>query len=447
MKFNTLRRSISILILTLFFFESEAQELMQLLTTRFGIENIELTDSSAFKEYYAIKFRQPIDHSDTTKGFFMQRLLLGHNDSSKPMVMETGGYEILPYQTITYKAEPAEILDANQLIVEHRYYGQSIPDSINKTWLNFEQITADYHAIKIALSDIYKRQWIVTGASKGGLTALNYSFYYPKDMAASFVYVAPVIKGLEDERITTFLNEKRSTETGQKLFEIQKHLLRKKSVFLPVFLEILKLSDLDIGTMDPETLYDFAVLEFDFNYWQYISDFDKLINHNTRVLEEINKRGFSSNSLLVSQNDSMLVTFPMCIWYLLDKRLSAPFFYQSYTQMGTYGYEEKLFEGYLKHKTYSPEFLAGKHPKYSRSYVKKFDKFLKNSLTNTIFIYGAEDPWTACKPNVSAKNDNLLFVNPKTNHETQIHNLDESQKQQIRERLEKWIATAAVTID
>ena len=93
---------------------------MQLLKTKFGNNNVESKDSSVFKEYYAIKFRQPIDHRDTTKGFFIQVVLLGHNDVSKSMVMETNGYEILPYQTLAYKAEPAKILDANQIIVEHR---------------------------------------------------------------------------------------------------------------------------------------------------------------------------------------------------------------------------------------------------------------------------------------------------------------------------------------
>jgi hypothetical protein len=447
MKINILRQSFSVLIFTLFFFELNAQELMQLLKTKFGSNNIESKDSSVFKEYYAIKFRQPIDHLDTAKGFFMQVVLLGHNDISKPIVMETNGYEILPYQTLAYKAEPAKILDANQIIVEHRYFGQSIPDSIDKTWLNFYQISSDYHAIKTAFSDIYPSQWITTGASKGGLTALNYSFYYPNDMNASFVYVAPVVKGLHDKRITDFLNEKRSTETGKKLFEIQEHLLQKKAILLPVFLEILKFSDLNIGMMDPETLYDFAVLEFDFNFWQYISDFDKLANYSKESLEQMRKRGFNNNAPLISQSDSMIAIFPMCIWYLLDKRLSAPFFYQSYTQMGTYGYEEKLFKGYLKHKTYSPEFLAGKHPKYSLSYVKAFHKFLKKKLSHTIFIYGAEDPWTSCRVNMSPASDNLLIINPKTNHSTLIHDVGEKEKRQISEKLNKWLKKSTIVIN
>src|SRR5687768_7133753 len=102
---------LSLIFLNLYFPESHAQDLLKVLTNKFGSNNVVLKDSSAFKEYYEIKFRQPIDHRDTSKGFFMQVLLLGHNDTSKPMIIETNGYEILPYQNLKYVAEPAKILN------------------------------------------------------------------------------------------------------------------------------------------------------------------------------------------------------------------------------------------------------------------------------------------------------------------------------------------------
>ncbi|MGZ5247704.1 MAG: hypothetical protein ACXWV5_11685, partial [Flavitalea sp.] len=256
-------------------------------------------------------------------------------------------------------------------------------------------------------------------------------------------YVAPIIIGLDDKRIKSFLQEKRSGEIGEKLFTIQKNLLQKKQVLLPIFLDILKLSHLEIGTQDPELLYDFAVLEFDFNYWQYISDFEKLTLYNRRALEDMTKNGLKNTSLLISQSDSMIATFPMCIWYLFDKSLAEPFFYQSFTQMGTYGYEEELFKG-LKYETYSPEFLAGDHPKYSWKYIRTFNRFLKKRLRSTIFIYGAEDPWTACKPNISTKSDNLIIVNPGTNHSTLIKNVTESEKKKVKEKLSKWIKSEVI---
>lgn len=210
-----------LLVIVTFIFsakQSSSQELMPVLAAKFGSNNVVYRDSSGFKEYYEIRFRQPIDHSDTARGFFMQVLLLGHNDASKPMIIETNGYEIQQYQDIKYVSEPAKLLNGNQLIVEHRYFGASIPDSNDNSYLNFKQITADYHHIKKEFTGIYGSEWISTGASKGGVTALNYSYYFPTDIAASFVYVAPVLTSLEDKRITTFLKDKRTSEMGKENF-------------------------------------------------------------------------------------------------------------------------------------------------------------------------------------------------------------------------------------
>ena len=446
MKTSTTNRVFAIVIFMLINTASRAQQLMSLLKAKFGDENVVLKDSSVFKEYYAIRFRQPVDHFDTTKGFFMQTVLLGHNDAGKPMVIETNGYEILPYQTVKYRSEPAVILDANQLIVEHRYYGHSMPGTTDKTWLNFQQVSADYHALKNAFEDIYKTRWVSTGGSKGGVSALNYSFYFPKDMDATIVYAAPVLEGVEDERITRFLDDKRETATGKKIFAIQKYLFQKKAVLLPVFLDVLKFSGLSSDDIDPEVLYDFAVLEFDFTYWQYFADFDKLVSRNKKVLAQLAAKGFKDSSILVSQNDSMIAAFPMCISFLLDRRLSEPYFYQSFTEMGCYGYKEALFEGYLKNKNYSFEFLAGRHPGYSRSYISSFKKFLKQRLTHTILVYGAEDPFTSCKATIDATADNLLFVIPLTNHLTQLKDLGKPDKEKVRKALAEWLDTENINL-
>lgn len=226
---------------------------------------------------------------------------------------------------------------------------------------------------------------------------------------------------------------------GKRIFDIQKHLLQRKHVLMPLFLDLLKQSHLEIGTMDPETLYDFAVLEFDFNYWQYISDYSALLSRNKRRWDNMAKSGFQKNtSLLSSSNDSMIAVFPMCVWWLLDKTLSEPFFYQCFTQMGTYGYEEELFPG-LKFSNYSTEYLAGDHPKFSRKYVRSFNKFLKKRLKKTIFIYGAEDPWTACRPNISAKSGNLVIINPNTNHSTLIKDVADPEKKLVQQKILEWL--------
>ena len=39
------------------------------------------------------------------------------------------------------------LLDANQIMVEHRYFGKSVPDSLDWNYLNIKQSAADHHRI------------------------------------------------------------------------------------------------------------------------------------------------------------------------------------------------------------------------------------------------------------------------------------------------------------
>src|SRR5689334_10660404 len=51
-----------------------------------------LVEYNPFRLEYQLAVRQPVDHNDTTKGFFYQQVRLSHKDFSKPMIMGTDGY-------------------------------------------------------------------------------------------------------------------------------------------------------------------------------------------------------------------------------------------------------------------------------------------------------------------------------------------------------------------
>src|ERR1035438_3445789 len=89
-----------------------------------------------FSLEYALAIRQPVDHADTTKGFFYQQLYLMHRGFTLPMVMETEGY--------TGRSggnELEKILHCNDLNVEFRYFNKSKPDSLLWDFLTFERVT------------------------------------------------------------------------------------------------------------------------------------------------------------------------------------------------------------------------------------------------------------------------------------------------------------------
>ncbi len=78
-------------ILLIFVLSANAQvgELDDLLSKFQGItfEKVETNDN--FKSTYELKIRQPIDHSDTAKGFFYQRVFLSHRGFDKLTVIAT----------------------------------------------------------------------------------------------------------------------------------------------------------------------------------------------------------------------------------------------------------------------------------------------------------------------------------------------------------------------
>ncbi len=77
---------------------------------------------------YELMIRQPLDHQHPEKGYFYQRVTLLHKGFSHPTVIETQGYWLPGGRN-----EVEKMLDANDLNVEYRFYGKSIPDSIPRS--------------------------------------------------------------------------------------------------------------------------------------------------------------------------------------------------------------------------------------------------------------------------------------------------------------------------
>ena len=90
------------------------------------VKSIEV--GSNFSEGFEIFVTQPLDHLNPNNGpKFTQRIFLHLVDFDKPMIMDNDGYEINFMRT----TELADILNCNEIIVEHRYFRASVPDSIN----------------------------------------------------------------------------------------------------------------------------------------------------------------------------------------------------------------------------------------------------------------------------------------------------------------------------
>jgi len=223
-----------------------------------------IADDDSTRETYEIIIRQRLDHFGTDTITFPQKIYLSHIDISKPVVVVTAGYSVDENQIY----EPTKILGANQIIIEHRYFGESKAKNLNWKYLTIKQAAEDDHQIVQLFKKIYSGKWLSTGISKGGQTTLFYKYFYPNDVDASIAYVAPINFSKEEPRIFEFLKHVGSDTCRQKIFKFQKLLLENKAKLLPKFEQFSKNNGL-FYKMGYEAAYEYCVLEFSFAFWQW----------------------------------------------------------------------------------------------------------------------------------------------------------------------------------
>ncbi|HEX5062314.1 MAG TPA: S28 family serine protease, partial [Kofleriaceae bacterium] len=163
----------------------------------------EMPTQSAGYHYYVIHFEQKVDHNDPNSATFLQEVsLLHHDELHYPMVVHTSGYWDYYLDRVV---ELTALLGANQISIEHRYFGESRPTPTDWTKLTIDQMAADQHEIVTALKKIYEGKFLTTGGSKGGMTATYHRRFYPDDVDGTVPYVAPISFAAPDARYAGFL--------------------------------------------------------------------------------------------------------------------------------------------------------------------------------------------------------------------------------------------------
>lgn len=399
-----------------------ATELYDLLKSIPEVKEIkEIKASVGFKEAYQIMFWQALDHNNPNGDHFLQRVYVSHRDFSKPVVYETEGYSAEK----NYIHELSKILEANQIRVEHRFFGASVPDSMQNKWmyLTIFQAANDHHCILEAFKKIYKSKWIATGISKGGQTAVYYRKYFPTDVDVTVGYVCPIAFSPEDPRAYDFFNTVGTKECREKVLNFQKLVLLNRDKIFPMFREAV----IDKGykyRVSLEAAFEYTVLEYAFSFWQW-SDECNLIPGKSASINEI----FNHFSQISSFD------------YFSESDLST-FFYQALTEIGYYNYDITPFKGLIKYidkPTYS--FMAPKNVAitYNPKPLQEVDEFIKNKGNNILYLYGELDPWSSCQANISEKTNAVKIVKKGGNHSTRILNLPLEQQELAYKTLEKWL--------
>lgn len=388
---------------------------------------VEKTDAdSMFSQAYEIHIIQPVDHNNPDGPKFTQQVFLNYVGPDKPVVVEVEGYSAR-----NGKTELAAILQCNQIIIEHRYFEDSMPDSVDWRYLTTWQAAADQHRVIELFKPVFRGKWLSTGISKGGQTVMFHSYYYPDDVDVRVPYVGPLNFGPEDPRMYEFLANVSTPECRQRVFDFQKLALGKFDVLFPM----LQLLATERGwTFErvggAEKAFEMTVLEYEFAFFQWSN-----ITCDNIPLEGSDEDIFRHLARVADFN------------YFTDQGLVyfEPFFYQAMTEIGYYGYDFDRFAGLLKYAADNgkPEFQfsapRGPEYKYDYEFAKQVDTYIRNEAEHFIFIYGGNDPWSATAADPGNNVSCIKVVKPGGAHNTRIRNLPPDQKELVLSALEKWM--------
>lgn len=381
------------------------------------IENLD-----GYKESYEIILTQPLDHNNLNKGTFNHHIFLSHSSFSSSMVIETEGYAAR-----YVKNEVSQLLSANQLIVEYRFYGKSRPSPIPWEFLSNDQAIEDYHYIVTKLKQIYKGKWISTGISKGGETTLIYKSKYPKDVDVAIPYVAPLINTQEDPRTTQHIQTIGTKECREKVQNFQRELLIRRNEIINEINLYAQKNAVSFTEIPVEEALEYAALEFSFSFWQW-----------SGKCEEIPSSDASTKSLFEYLNKIVGINFysDQTYYDLL------PSYYQHMRELGYYGFDFTPVKDLLLYvKSTSNNRFAPKNTslEYNSNYIKKVRRYVEKKGNKILYIYGGYDTWGACAPTPCKKLDALKMVLPTGTHRTRIKDFNEKDQQLIKNTLHRWL--------
>ncbi|WP_394850573.1 hypothetical protein LZC95_24340 [Pendulispora brunnea] len=382
------------------------------------------------RRYLMIRFEQPVDHRHPDGPKFTERFSMLYRSRDLPMVIESTGYAISP--TYIRQDEPTRMLASNEILLEHRFFGESVPNPADYSKITSFQSASDEHRIITALRPLFPKKWLSTGLSKGGMTAMSHRYFYPDDVYATVAYVAPLNFDTSDPRYVAFLEQVGDATCRKKLKDFQVELLRRRTEIEPLMLAEAAAAGDGYETLGIHRALDVTVTEATFFFWQYKDATCEDVppaNATTQQLFEFLQRIYFGNIADGGFGDRTN-------WY------HAPGLYQAATEHGYAGFQYAhtrpyLTPGFIDEPAIFPPFDVEKH--YSPLLSVKIGAWSYGRAERVILVYGENDPWSAGAFPVSRANDSYRYTAPQADHNADIHSLVESDKAEVVATLGRWM--------
>lgn len=410
-------------------------ELMARLRALPGVTVKEGESASENLSYYILHFTQPIDHHDPSKGTFQQQVSLLHRNELAPfpLIVYTSGYAD---EGGDQPVELTTLLDANQISIEHRFYGTSQPDPVDWSMLTVEQAAADEHDIITALHSIYEGSFLSVGESKGGVTALLHRSFYPDDVRGTVAYVAPMSFNAPDPRYPPQFDLIGTSDCRAAVRNLAIEMLARRDRMLE---RAMAQSDHKYSRVKIGPAVEGAIAGLEWGFWQ-LTGADQCDKIPPTTASDDELFDFLEQNCPVSEYD--------------DEQLGiyAPYYYQSYAQLG---YPDDTVSYLTDQMSYDDTDYLGElpttEPVFDPSAMDRLQEWLENPDTDEydpvthkdlgkhlMFIYGLWDPWYAGRVAVGAAGDTVTFRQPMGNHETKLATLDPAYQAQAFAYIRRW---------
>lgn len=374
---------------------------------------------------FTVTIEQPQEHDVDDTVTFSQRMLLLHRADDAPMIAATTGYDLFggPEVWADYRGEVTRLTNGNQLMIEHRFFGESIPDVNVRDWesLTVKNAASDSHKMRALLGEIYTGAWIGTGVSKGGMTAIFHHAFFPDDLDGIVPYVAPISFGMEDPRYVDFLRNigPEDGECAENVRGIALAILERLDEIAPV---AAASSPGGAGLKEDVVLASAGQNAFglEWSFWQSWGSqeaCDALPPADGTAEELAPFAIFSATNSLGLYENTL-----------------APYGYQVAYELGSQAFDYGELSPYVNSIPWDallpgPPLPWDAYPFFNGQTMIDVDAFLRTDADDVLAIYGEWDPWTAGMITVNANNNNQVLVAPGVGHAARIAMLDDADKE------------------
>jgi hypothetical protein len=388
----------------------------------------------AIEDGFRIGFEQPVDHFDPDSDTFVQYLSLRSDGFDGAMILKFTGY----YDYVGTNPGQLSFLvpGSNQLVVEHRYFGASLPEPAEWQFLSVEQAAADHHAIVEAFKLLYLEPWLSIGASKGGQTVLEHEQLYPQDIDASIALVAPIIPALYDSGFDPFVDGLANTSCGEEARAVHSAMLTRRAELKEQMLAEAADEGESFSQVGADAALDIAIAEWEFVFWQYTSDCGDLPAPDASAGALYAAMGSSSP---MTYSDSSIAPF-------------SPFFHQCSSQLGYPGLTDDHLDNGL-FVDLPADYLtllipAGQSlPNYDSAAMMSLADWVQSEAAQVVMIYGAFDPWSARAVDPEGNEGVLYYMLDGENHGANLFKLSNEQRAEVCDALNEWTGLSEICAD